>query len=404
MRVLQGVTGQAGQPDALARGLRGIGVEARSCIVHRHKFNYPADLKFNFADPDTLGDLTQRLLPLIEKFDVFHFHARSFAMAWPDLHYPSLLDLLILKQAGKKVFFHFRGQEIRLPEPFAAANPFHYVDEPAGHIFKKLPTSSKLHLRQWVNAVCDGVFAVDPEIQSYVPGSIVVPRVLDAAQWPFRGIGQPARPLVVHAPSRRGIKGSDYVLAAVETLRTQGLQFDFTLVENMTHAQARKVYEQADIIIDQLRIGWHGVLAVEAMALGKPVIAYIRDDLWQAHGADLPVANANPMTIARVLGDLLQSVEKRQQLSHDARAYFMKTHDATAVAHQLQAIYARPAKAVDVATVAEFLDQAIRQNRIIAKAKRRRWQAGMLWRLIADEGPAAAGQKVITVLRKHLRK
>ena len=36
---------------------------------------------------------------------------------------------------------------------------------------------------------------------------------------------------------------------------------------------------KADVIVDQLRCGSHGVFAVEAMATGKPVLCYIRDEL-----------------------------------------------------------------------------------------------------------------------------
>ena len=33
------------------------------------------------------------------------------------------------------------------------------------------------------------------------------------------------------------------------------------------------MYAQADLVVDQVLIGWYGALAVETMAMGKPVIA-----------------------------------------------------------------------------------------------------------------------------------
>ena len=77
---------------------------------------------------------------------------------------------------------------------------------------------------------------------------------------------------MLHAPSRRIVKGTKYILDAVEELKSEGLKFDFKMVEGMKNSDAKELYRTADIVVDQLRIGWYGVLAVEAMALGKPVI------------------------------------------------------------------------------------------------------------------------------------
>ncbi|MEA5088931.1 hypothetical protein, partial [Solidesulfovibrio sp.] len=35
---------------------------------------------------------------------------------------------------------------------------------------------------------------------------------------------------------------------------------------------------EADLLIDQLYVGWYGAVAVEAMKMGVPVLAYIRDE------------------------------------------------------------------------------------------------------------------------------
>ena len=132
----------------------------------------------------------------------------------------------------------------------------------------------------------------DPELQTYVPEATVVPRVLHAEEWPFVGVGSNTCPLVVHAPSRRGVKGTEAILRAVERLQKR-VNFRFMLIENLPHAEAKAAYKEADVVIDQLRIGWYGVLATETMALGKPTIAYIRDDLWHKHGAKLPIIDGH---------------------------------------------------------------------------------------------------------------
>jgi len=350
------VTGQAGQPGTLAQGLRKIGVDAESVSIRDHAFGYRSDRRIDISGIKTLTDLHQMLAGLALEYDVFHFHAQSFFMLWPALDSPSLQDIFILKMLGKKVFFHFRGQEIRNSATFRSLNPFHYVDEPAGNLFTKIPDGSKELLRTFVGNVCDGMFAVDEELRTYVPGAEIVPRALDAEGWDFVGVEDRDTPIIVHAPSRRGVKGTQYVLDAVEKLRGEGLRLELRLVEHMNHDEAREVYRSADIVVDQLRIGWYGVLAVEALALGKPVVCYIRDDLWERHGASLPVVNANPATIADALRPLILDKALRRQLSERSRAYFDRTHDSTMVARQLEEIYRRPLRSPNVSAYVRLLD------------------------------------------------
>src|SRR5438094_453806 len=78
------------------------------------------------------------------------------------------------------------------------------------------------------------------------------------------------RPLVVHAPSNRARKGTEQLVAACE-----GLEVDLEIVEGLHHDEAFARYAAADIVVDQLNAGWYGVFALEAMALGKPVLTFL---------------------------------------------------------------------------------------------------------------------------------
>ena len=49
------------------------------------------------------------------------------------------------------------------------------------------------------------------------------------------------------------------------------------MVEGVPNDRALELYRTADLVFDQCLIGFHGYFALEAMALGKPVICYIRD-------------------------------------------------------------------------------------------------------------------------------
>ena len=46
-------------------------------------------------------------------------------------------------------------------------------------------------------------------------------------------------------------------------------------IEGVPNAEARLRYAAADVVVDQLRIGWYGMFAIESMALAKPVVVHL---------------------------------------------------------------------------------------------------------------------------------
>lgn len=102
-------------------------------------------------------------------------------------------------------------------------------------------------------------------------------------QVPPRGDGELT---VVHAPSHRGAKGTEAVLAAIDQVRAREFPVGLDLVEAVRREEALARTARADIAIDQLRVGWYGGFAVEAMSLGKPVMCYIQDQRRRARSTN----------------------------------------------------------------------------------------------------------------------
>lgn len=149
---------------------------------------------------------------------------------------------------------------------------------------------------------------------------------------------------IAHAPSHRGVKGTHLVLEALDRLKAKGREFELVLVENLPNHEAKRRYETADVLIDQLFAGWYGGLAVEAMALGKPVIVYIRQEDLQyidpAMAADLPFIEASPDTIEVVLERVLAMPRTELlALARKSRAFVEKWHDPQVVAARIKADY-----------------------------------------------------------------
>ena len=360
LRVFQGITGSAGQPAALAKGLRQFGVDAQSTLIGDNKFAYEADHIIDQSLTNWVA-IGRYLSDIVDDYDIFHLHMRPF-FYWHsnNFYFPSFLDLLTLKAAGKRICFHFRGSEVRKASLFKAENRFHYVDEDPDRLFAKFKETAQQEYISYISAFADRVFVTDPELQRYVPGSVVIPRYYYPAE-----VAQPRplrdrNPVVLHAPSRRGIKGTDSIIAAVEQLKREGMTFEFKLIENLSNSETLKEIAQSDIVIDQLRIGWYGVLAVEGFALGRAVISYVRPDLVNSFGSGpVPIVNANPETITDVLRECIAEHDRRERAAHAGQRWFAQTHSTEAVVPLLISHYEdvlRSPKPVDVRAVQRLLE------------------------------------------------
>src|SRR5581483_4464472 len=99
---------------------------------------------------------------------------------------------------------------------------------------------------------------------------------------------------------------------------------ELDVVEGVPHEEARRRYARADIVVDQLNAGWHGVFALEAMALGKPVVTYLKPDVVErsakGYGVRIPIVPATKETLVDALRPLVESAELRREIVTAATA------------------------------------------------------------------------------------
>ncbi len=366
LRIFHGLAGAAGQPWSISRGHREMNLAADCYQVAGNTFNYPADVSFKVASAmdNNYFELFRAVAPY---YDVFHFYFRPFFLLPPGLAFPTGYDLLALRAAGKVVIMNFRGSEVRLHSKFKQFSPYNYVDQNPDNLVAKFPEATQERLLGFFSAVANRIVVPDPELQSYVPESVVVPRSIDLQNWTWSGPVNKTNPLIVHAPSRRTVKGTQYFLQAINRLKAEKVPFRFKLIENLSNEEARKIYREADIVLDQLRIGWYGVLAVEGMALGKAVVCYIREDLQHHLGQQPPLAVATPDNVYEVLRELVLNYHERAELGQRARAYVEDTHDSRKVAKMFHDVYTDPETQNHTVDLDKAMELFLQQNRKIGK-------------------------------------
>ena len=109
------------------------------------------------------------------------------------------------------------------------------------------------------------------------------------------------------------------------------LPVDLDIVEGVHHEEARERYARADIVVDQLNAGWHGVFALEAMALGKPVVAHLDPETVEqsaeGYGIRVPIVPATKDDLAEALRPLVENPALRREIGAASRAYVEQVHD-----------------------------------------------------------------------------
>jgi glycosyltransferase involved in cell wall biosynthesis len=285
--------------------LRRKGVDARLVVVERQKLHPEADRSLDRPSGFWRRQAVQwpAFLRLLPRTDVFHFY-----FGWTLV--PRRLQWPILKATRKGSVLHFLGSDIRGKSP------------------------EELAYARGADARIVGSY----DALRWVPDAHVVPPGLDLRRYAPLPSEDLPRPVVLHAPSSRRRKGTEHVISACE-----GLDVELDIVEGLRHDEARRHYERADIVVDQLNAGWYGIFALEAMALGKPVLSYLRDEAVQeterALGVEVPIVRITEETLRDRIAELAGSPDERRRIGASSRAYVEQVHDANRGADRLIEIY-----------------------------------------------------------------
>lgn len=297
----------AGIPQILAAKQKGEGWLSETLSFSKHPFGYSSDhfflpkWHFNRRYLPSFKILI-KIMALIMKYDILHFHYSSLIA--------NGIDCLLWKIMGKRIVMHYHGSDIR-------------------------GKGEKLFRRRF----SDVSIVSTPDLLEYSERAVWMPNPINLEE--YKPVEQPNTGEginIVHLPSARAEKGTEYVISAIEELKREGYNIKFTLVENIPHQEVMSYYNQADIVVDQLLIGWYGMVTIEAMALKKPVCVYIREDLVK-YLPFIPFCISSKDDIAVKLKELIEDRELRKELGEKGRHFVEQVHDVNLVNEKIMKLY-----------------------------------------------------------------
>jgi hypothetical protein len=144
----------------------------------------------------------------------------------------------------------------------------------------------------------DYILVSTPDLLELIPSAHYFPVLLDLEK--FRkeldsietAKKNPGEIVILHCPTntRENLKGTIHIDPVLEKIVSES-KYNIRLIRpykdkegtSYTYTASRyelfKLYKEADIIIDQMVIGWYGLLSIEALAAGKEVMCYVDEKL-----------------------------------------------------------------------------------------------------------------------------
>ena len=286
----------------LVRAQRELGIDANLAITGNKRLhdNYDYDLSSiptkYFRGKFELG---RRLYGLIKDCDILHYHGQAISTGYRDL-------IMWAGIMNKPVILHYHGSEIRNKKSSNFANDF------VKHIYVSTPDLLKsVSSAEWL------------------PNPVNLEKIV------YSNLDINEKLVILHAPSNRKIKNTQAVINAIDTLKDEGIEIELNLAENVEHERLMGMISESNLIVDWVNpdFGIYGVLSIESMATGRPVICTLTDSLYK--GYDLPIINCHPNDLSNTIRNLYSTRDKlinKGKLGYD---FVHKYHDSSEIAKKV---------------------------------------------------------------------
>jgi glycosyltransferase involved in cell wall biosynthesis len=242
------------------------------------------------------------LFKKLKRYDVWHYH-------YP---YGSLKKSLEIRNADKIYLKHYHGNDLRgrHEEGFClVSTPDLLKNAPRG---EWLPTP--IDLNEVTTITSNLSSNCTEKVEDHEP------------------------PWVAHYPYYKNYQASDQYSEVLSRLHKEG-RCVLVNILNQPHSEALRMVATCDIVIGKIipEIGWFGKFELEGMALGRSVIAYVSEELYEKYRP--PVYRTTVSTFQRDLEGLLDNPSRRQLLSKDGMEYVRKNHSLELVVQALMTYY-----------------------------------------------------------------
>ncbi len=150
---------------------------------------------------------------------------------------------------------------------------------------------------------------------------------------------------IMHSPNHRGVKGTEFLIKAIEELQAEGLVIELVLLEKVQNDKIKKLMQQVDIFAEQFIGIGYALSGIEAMSSGLPVLSNLDNDsitkMFRRYSFlnECPILSTTPETLKDNLRLLITNPKLRKELGELGRKYAEKYHSYKMAQHMFTHIF-----------------------------------------------------------------
>lgn len=337
LKVFHGLVNYGTQAGILAKDLREFGVCARSYtkadLYYRQTDYHFKPRKTSFGKLFYYKFWYQLVkISCFFRYNIFHFYYGTTL-------FNKQKDLPFYRFFGKKVIMHYLGGDIQLYQTVIERYKL-----PLNHRFHAQASEHDRSIQQRINyeeQFINKQIVCSPAYSEFAPNAIFIPLAINIKKFRYHKIKNKNTIRIIHAPTDKVFKGTSIIEDGITKLINEGLPIEYKRLEKLSHNELLEEYQNCDIFIDQISIGWFGTAALEAMALGRPTCAFI-DPLYFSYISKEykpPIVNINADNITNKLRKLVYNFDLRKKISISGRKFIEDFHDSKIITHKLIKIY-----------------------------------------------------------------
>lgn len=341
------------------QALEEVGFVAKTIVFDVPKINQRSDFDEVFTEKYPISQSQLRnninrylfLLYVVDNFDLIHM-SFNFSILEPCKFWK--LEKAMLDYAGVKVVNSPYGSDVYLND--------HIQDKSVSHCFNislpeayKRRAEVKRNIKYWeqnsdfiiLGYMLESLSRWDCLCFNYLAIDTKVWRTKDSRRKEYNmSNGKDGKVVIGHTPNFKGIKGTRFIVDAVERLREEGFDVELLLVENRSNEEVKIILENdVDILVEQLILYGHGLSGIEGMALGLPVLSNLENGHYTklfrrfSNLCELPIVSTSPEKVYYDIKYLVENPGARRRLGRAGGKYVERYHSYSACASFLGEVY-----------------------------------------------------------------
>lgn len=269
---------------------------------------------------------------LIFDADIIHFFAWSTFL-------PQNLDLFFLKKImRKKIIMEFNWSDVRKPNHSNQINKFfkfwtwwyYNNDFIVDKKIKKIDKYTDKIIVPYYELYYNVVWSISNQDKISVLYHIIDSSFI----FSWKIIKNPNKIKIIHAPTNKWIKWSEYILKIVSELKNKFWNLEYEELTNIPRNTILEKINESDIVIDQLILWDFWVFSLESMYNNKITLCYLLDEVKNKYPSELPIINVNINNLEKKLEEIILNIATYREIWNKWNDYVIKNHSEEVIWRQ----------------------------------------------------------------------